>query len=143
MIKELQRNAALRDPQMAAAHLAGATAAALQTAAANEGGMGAMGAFVGMGMAGNVTGGSMQNLYQMAQNQPGGGQPPQGGMGAQQSGQPPQGSMADGWTCSCGTVNQGNFCGNCGSPRPQQYWTCSCGTVNSGNFCSNCGNKRL
>ena len=142
MIKELQRNAALRDPQMAAAHLAGATAAALQTAAANEGGMGAMGAFVGMGMAGNVTGGSMQNLYQMAQNQPGGGQPPQGGMGAQQSGQPPQGSMADGWTCSCGTVNQGNFCGNCGSPRPQQDWTCSCGTVNSGNFCSNCGNKR-
>ena len=97
---------------------------------------------VGMGMAGNVTGGSMQNLYQMAQNQPGGGQPPQGGMGAQQSGQPPQGSMADGWTCSCGTVNQGNFCGNCGSPRPQQDWTCSCGTVNSGNFCSNCGNKR-
>ena len=47
-------------------------AAALQTAAANEGGMGAMGAFVGMGMAGNVTGGSMQNLYQMAQNQQGG-----------------------------------------------------------------------
>ena len=117
MIKELQRNAALRDPQMAAAHLAGATAAALQTAAANEGGMGAMGAFVGMGMAGNVTGGSMQNLYQMAQNQPGGGQPPQGGMGAQQSGQPPQGSMADGWTCSCGTVNSGNFCSNCGNKR--------------------------
>ena len=84
----------------------------------------------------------MQNLYQMAQNQPGGGQPPQGGMGAQQSGQPPQGSMADGWTCSCGTVNSGNFCGNCGSPRPQQDWTCSCGTVNSGHFCSNCGNKR-
>ena len=142
MIKELQRNAALRDPQMAAAHLAGATAAALQTAAANEGGMGAMGAFVGMGMAGNVTGGSMQNLYQMAQNQQGGAQPPQGGMGAQQSAQPPQGGTAGGWTCSCGTVNQGNFCGNCGSPRPQQDWTCSCGTVNSGNFCSNCGNKR-
>ena len=138
MIKELQRNAALRDPQMAAAHLAGATAAALQTAAANEGGMGAMGAFVGMGMAGNVTGGSMQNLYQMAQNQQGGGQPPQGSMGAQ----PPQGGTAGGWTCSCGTVNQGNFCGNCGSPRPQQDWTCSCGTVNSGNFCSNCGSKR-
>ena len=141
MIKELQRNAALRDPQMAAAHLAGATAAAMQTAAANEGGMGAMGAFVGMGMAGNVTGGSMQNLYQMAQNQPGGGQP-QGGMGTQQSAQPPQGGTAGSWTCSCGTVNQGKFCGNCGSPRPQQDWTCSCGAVNSGNFCSNCGSKR-
>ena len=101
-----------------------------------------MGAFVGMGMAGNVTGGSMQNLYQMAQNQPGGGQPPQGGMGTQQSAQPPQGGTAGGWTCSCGTVNQGKVCGNCGSPRPQQDWTCSCGAVNSGNFCSNCGSKR-
>ena len=73
-----------------------------------------------------------------AQNQQGGGQPPQGSMGAQ----PPQGGTVGGWTCSCGTVNQGNFCGNCGSPRPQKDWTCSCGTVNSGNFCSNCGSKR-
>lgn len=146
MIKELQRNAAFKDPQMAAAHLAGATAAAMQAAAANEGGMGAMGAFVGMNMAQGAAGGSMQNLYQMGQNQQamnGGVQMPNGGMQPQQPQQPqPQQGGAGSWTCSCGTVNQGNFCGNCGNKRPSADWTCSCGCVNQGNFCSNCGSKR-
>lgn len=138
MIKELQRNAALRDPQMAAAHLAGATAAAMQTAAANEGGMGAMGAFVGMGMAGNAAGSSIQNLFQQAQNQQGGMQPQQ----AAPTAAPQQPQAGQPWTCSCGTVNTGNFCSNCGGKKPAADWTCSCGTVNTGNFCSNCGTKR-
>ena len=144
MIKELQRNAAFKDPQMAAAHLAGATAAAMQAAAANEGGMGAMGAFVGMNMAQGAAGGNMQSLYQMGQNQQamnGGMQMPNGGTQPTQQPQQPQGG-AGSWTCSCGTVNQGNFCGNCGNKRPSADWTCSCGTVNQGNFCSNCGSKR-
>ena len=51
-----------------------------------------------------------------------------------------------GWTCSCGTINTGNFCSNCGSAKPQpkesKDWTCSCGTVNAGNFCSNCGKAK-
>lgn len=137
MIKELQRNAAFKDPQMAAAHLAGATAAAMQAAAANEGGMGAMGAFVGMNMAQGAAGGNMQSLYQMGQAQ----QPMNGGTQPPQQPQPQQGG-AGSWTCSCGTVNQGNFCGNCGNKRPSADWTCSCGCVNQGNFCSNCGSKR-
>ena len=67
MIKELQRNAALRDPTMAAAHLTGATAAAMQSAAANEGAGAAM-AFMGMGMAGNM-GGQAANMFQMGMQQ--------------------------------------------------------------------------
>ena len=45
--------------------------------------------------------------------------------------------------CSkCGTEFTGNFCSNCGKPRPNASWTCSCGAVNEGNFCPNCGKPR-
>lgn len=132
LIKEIQRNAALRDPRMAAAHLTGAQAEAMQTAAANEGGMGAIGAFMGMGMAQNATGNTAANLFGMAQQQ-----------------QPAQ-AQAAGWTCpSCGQAgNTGKFCTNCGQPNPVHAetaasWTCpACGTQNSGKFCSECGAPR-
>lgn len=133
LIKEIQRNAALRDPRMAAAHLTGAQAEAMQTAAANEGGMGAIGAFMGMGMAQNAAGNTAANLFGMAQQQ-----------------QPAQ-AQAAGWTCpSCGQAgNTGKFCTNCGQPNPANaaaaavLWTCpACGTQNSGKFCSECGAPR-
>lgn len=133
LIKEIQRNAALRDPRMAAAHLTGAQAEAMQTAAANEGGMGAIGAFMGMGMAQNAAGNTAANLFGMAQQQ-----------------QPAQ-AQAAGWTCpSCGQAgNTGKFCTNCGQPNPVHaaaaaaLWTCpACGTQNSGKFCSECGAPR-
>ena len=46
------------------------------------------------------------------------------------------------WICSCGTVNNGNFCGNCGTAKSvlkSLDWTCSCGSLNTTNFCTNCG----
>ena len=122
LIKEMQRNAAFMDPTRAAAHLAGATGDAMKTAAANPNG--AMGAFMGMGMAGNMTGGQMNALYQQ---------------GAQMQQSAP---AAQGWACSCGqTGNTGNFCANCGKPAPAPTgsWTCRCGAVNTGKFCSECG----
>ncbi len=45
------------------------------------------------------------------------------------------------WTCSCGTVNTTNFCGNCGSAKPVPKsvdWTCVCGTVNT----TTCGKQK-
>ena len=125
MIKEMQRNAAFMDPTRAAAHLAGATGDAMKTAAANPNG--AVGAFMGMGMAGGMAGAQMGNLYQQ---------------GAQMQQAAPAAPAAAGWTCSCGqTGNTGKFCANCGkpAPAPANEWTCECGARNTGKFCSNCG----
>ena len=65
MIKEMQRNGALRNPAMAAAHLTGAQAQAMQTAAGNS--AGAMTGFMGLGMAQQAGGINAGNLFAMAQ----------------------------------------------------------------------------
>ena len=129
MIKELQRNAALRNPNMAAAHLAAAQAEAMQKAASNENG--AMMGFMGMNMAANAGGMNTQSLFQMGQ------QP--------QYQQPVAAApAADSWKCSCGAVSTGKFCGECGAKRPEAAagWTCSCGSVNKGKFCPECGSRK-
>lgn len=51
-------------------------------------------------------------------------------------------AMNGGWTCSCGTVNTGKFCAECGKPKPEAGWTCECGAVNTGKFCSQCGKPK-
>ncbi len=63
MIKEIQRNAAFRNLTMAAAHMVGAQAQAMQDAAKNEGGMGALGGFFGMNTAQNAGGMNAANLF--------------------------------------------------------------------------------
>lgn len=151
MIKELQRNAAFRDPTMGAAHMVGAQAQAMQSAASNKGAGSAM-AFMGMNMAQQAGGANAQNLYAMGQEQQ---QQYQGQQGQQldqtqqgqqvQQGQGPQGGTPSTWSCSCGyTDNPGNFCMECGKPRPADSdgWTCSCGTPNKGKFCMECGRPR-
>ncbi len=129
MIKEAQRNAMFRDPTMAAAHLVGAQAAAMQDAAKNENG--AAMAFMGMGMAQNAGGVNAQSLYQM---------------GAQQQSAAPAAPAADSWKCGCGAVNTGKFCTQCGAKKPaavpEGAWQCACGAVNTGNFCPQCGAKK-
>ena len=124
MMKELQRNAVFRNANMAAAHLVGAQAQAMQDAARN-----ANGAFTGfMGM--NMAQGSGANAAQLFQ------------MGAQQ--QPAPQAPADGWTCACGAHATGKFCPECGAkkPEPADSWVCACGARVTGKFCPECGAKK-
>ena len=131
-IKELQKSAVFRNPNMAAAHLVGAQAEAMKSAAANEG-SGAFMAFAGMNMAQNAGGMNAQNLYQM-------GQTPQYHQQPQQAAPAAQG----GWKCACGAVNTGKFCAECGKPQPAPVagWQCACGAVNKGKFCAECGKPK-
>ena len=129
LIKEMQRNAAFRDPTMAAAHLVGAQAAAMQGAANNAGGA-AVG-FMGMNMAQQAGGMNAAALY---------------GMGAQQPAPEAAASAPakETWTCpGCGKQAFGKFCTECGTKKPVDGWTCpSCGAVNKGKFCAECGAKK-
>ena len=137
MIKELQRNAAFRNPNMAAAHLVGAQAEAMKAAAANEGNMGAAMGFMGMNMANNAGGMNAADLFAMGQQQA---QQAQAAQPVQQQ------APATGWQCACGAVNNGKFCGECGAKKPVPVaadgWTCACGVVNKGKFCGECGAKK-
>ena len=137
MIKELQRNAAFRDPKMAGAHLVGAQAAAMQAAAANEN-AGAFMGFAGMNMAQNAAG-NVQGLFQMGQQQQAAPVPTAPAAPVPTA---PAAPAAGAWTCACGAVNTGKFCSECGAKKPSDEWTCACGAVNKGKFCSECGAKR-
>ena len=133
MIKQLQKSAVMRDPNMAAATLIGAQSDAMRAAAENQGG--AMMGFMGLGMAQQAGGANAQNLFAMGRENA---QAQNGQMGTQQA----QPQEEQGWRCSCGAYNTGKFCSECGAEKPQTGWTCSCGTVNKGKFCSECGKKK-
>ena len=116
------------NPFMIAGLQANATANAMEAAAANT--AGAMTGFMGMNMAGSAMGGGFSSAQQFYQ------------MGMQQAQQQTAAPAGNGWKCTCGTVNSGKFCVECGAPKPQEGWKCACGAVNKGKFCPECGAKK-
>jgi len=126
MITTAQRTAINMNPNMAAATLVGAQADAMRSAASNTNG--AMAGFMGMNMATQAGGMNAQGLFAMGQQQA-------------------QAAPAAGWTCSCGAVNQGKFCTNCGAKKPAGallYKCDKCGWTpedpsNPPKFCPQCG----
>ena len=153
LIHMRNQGAMLQDPVIREGYLQGAAGRAMESAASNPNG--AMAGFMGLGMGmqsgANILGAeSAANAQQMQnarQPQSGGqtgqnGQPAQGWNSSAPQGQNPPAGDSGAWICGCGAQNTGNFCTNCGKPRPASPWICSCGTRNTGNFCSNCGKPR-
>lgn len=158
LINKRNEGAMLSDPTIREGYVQGQIAQGINAAGSNPNGaaMGFMGVGMGMQAGGGFMGTASQaNMQQMQMQQQMQQQP------AQQPQQPQQPQQmasaanisagaaaaagapaAGGWTCSCGQVNTGKFCSNCGSPAPAADWTCSCGQVNTGKFCSNCGSPR-
>lgn len=132
MIKDIQKTAVFANKNMAGAALVTGQKEAM-IAAANNQNAGPVMAFAGMNMAAQAGGMNAASLFD--------GQG--GGMGpvvtAATAG---AAASAASWTCSCGKVNTGKFCAECGTPKPVDGWTCSCGAVNKGKFCAECGAKK-
>jgi len=144
LIKKAQREAQQGMMYSNAAYAAGlnaaASAQAMQDAANNQGG--AMMGFMGMNMAQQTGNANTAAMFQMAQQQ----QAMQ--QAAQQAAPAPAAPAAEGWTCpSCGAVNQGKFCQECGAKKPAGaplYKCDKCGWVpadpmNPPKFCPECG----
>ena len=144
MIKDLQKAAVMRDPNMRAANLTAAQADAMRTAAGNT--AGAAVGFMGMGMAAGAGGMNAQSIFGQADGGVPQSQYPMAAGGGFATPGAPAGAGAGEWTCSCGATSTGKFCPNCGSPKPEPVaageWTCACGAKNAGKFCSNCGQPK-
>nr|WP_288825671.1 SPFH domain-containing protein [uncultured Clostridium sp.] len=128
LIQMRNQGAMLSDPGVREGYVQGAAARGIEAAGSNANG--SLAGFMGMGMGMNTAGGFMgaasaANANQMQMNQAA------KSAGAQET-----------WTCSCGSVNTGKFCPECGSKKPEGPWTCGCGAVNTGKFCSECGKPR-
>jgi len=162
LINMRNQGAMLSDATVREGYVQGSIARGMEAAGSNANG--SMAGFMGMGMGMQATGGfmgaasqtnAMQMQMQREQAQAAAAAStasPESwtctcgavntGKFCSECGQPKPAPAAE-WTCSCGAVNKGKFCSECGQPRPvSEEWTCSCGTVNKGKFCSNCGNKR-
>lgn len=143
LINMRNQGAMLSDPTVREGYVQGAVARGMEAAGSNANG--SMAGFMGMGVGMNAGGAFMGNAsasnmaqMQMQQN-PQMQQAPQMTAGAAGFAQ-----QANGWTCSCGTVNTGKFCSECGKPMPaaSAEWTCQCGAKNTGKFCSECGKPK-
>lgn len=145
LINMRNKGAMLGDPNVREGYVQGSVARGLEAAGSNEAGSAAT--FMGMGIGMQAGGGfmgtaSQTNLQQMQQGQQAaqqvGQQPAQPGNGGDTNG----GAAAGQWTCSCGAVNTGKFCPQCGNKKPEGSFCANCGfaiTGPRGKFCPECG----
>ncbi len=121
MIQDAQKAYMMSSSQMARGTMVEAASTAMKEAAANKNG--AFTGFMGMGMAGNMAGLNVGDLFKEEK----------------------ENRKKASWKCSCGEENDGLFCSSCGKKKPSESkasWICSCGTENYGSFCTECGKKK-
>ncbi|MCK9252874.1 MAG: SPFH domain-containing protein [Clostridiales bacterium] len=144
LINMRNKGAMLGDPNVREGYVQGSIARGLEAAGSNPNGSAAtfMGMGIGMQAGGNYMGTASQaNLQQIQQQQMQQQQQQQAAPAPAAVGGVVQG--ANGWTCSCGSVNTGKFCPECGKPRPETYACAKCGHQVTGSkpkFCPECGN---
>ena len=141
LINMRNKGAMLGDPTVREGYVQGSVARGMEAAGSNEGGAGAMGAFLGMGVGMNATGGFVGAASQSNQNQ----------MAAQKQEKEDQANKdqakKDNWFCTeCGAKNTGAFCSECGAKNqsPPASQCSNCGYKPEGDtpkFCPKCGNK--
>ena len=146
LINMRNKGAMLGDPSVREGYVQGSIARGLEAAGSNPSGSAAT--FMGMGMGmqagGNFMGAASQaNMQQMQyqaqqaqQNQQAPQVQPSQNQGAAQTG-------ANQWKCSCGKVNNGKFCSECGTKNPEEVVCTKCGHIIKGQkpkFCPECGN---
>ncbi len=145
LINMRNKGAMLSDAAVQQGYVAANISEGLKDAGSNANG--AMAGFMGMGMGmnagGNIMGAYQQNP-QYRQPQPTAPQPAAPQQTAPQSA--PSAPSADSWTCSCGAVNTGKFCSECGSKKPdapKKRFCTNCGAELGENakFCPECGTK--
>lgn len=145
LINMRNKGAMLGDPNVREGYVQGSVARGLEAAGSNE--AGAAATFMGMGMGMQAGGGFMGTASQANQQQM---QQEQAAKAAQAATQPATQAAAQGqaeagqWTCSCGKINSGNFCSDCGAKKPESAFCTNCGYKFDGGkpkFCPNCGTK--
>jgi membrane protease subunit (stomatin/prohibitin family) len=123
------QGAMLQDPAIREGYVQGSAARGLEAAGSNANG--SMNGFMGVGLGMQSAGSYMSTTSQTNQSQ------------MQQA----QNKLQTSWNCSCGTINTGNFCTNCGQKRLEkqvEYCCSKCGFKPSNNadlpkFCPECG----
>lgn len=124
LINMRNKGAMLSDAAVQQGYVAANISEGLKDAGSNANGSmaGFMGMGVGMNAGAGILGGYQQNPQYNSQ-QPQQSQP-------QASQQNSSSAPDSSWTCSCGAVNTGKFCSECGSKKPE---------VSKKRFCTNCG----
>lgn len=132
LINMRNKGAMLGDPSVREGYVQGSIARGMEAAGSNEGG--ATGAFLGMGLGMQASGGFMGAASQSNQSQ----------MDNQKQ-ESQQQASTNTWFCTeCGTENTGNFCKECGAKKATSAQCSKCGFTPAGDtpkFCPKCGTK--